>query len=80
MGLAPFFLATLAALAAESNPFTFASDLASHHRVWKNSFAFPVAYGVVWPACALSALVTWMDVLRTGERSEVRAGASKKRR
>ena len=71
MALVPAFLAALVSLLEETSPSAFAFHLAESARAWRGGFAFPVAYAVVWPACALSALATGADVLR-GAGAEVR--------
>ena len=82
MALTPVFLASLVSLVEETSPFNFAHHLAENARAWRGGFAFPVAYAVVWPACALSALATRADVLRVtrgaGQR-EARADSKKSR-
>ena len=81
MALAPAFLALLVSFFEETSPFAFAFHLAESARAWRGGFAFPVAYAVVWPACAISALATGADVLRgagAGER-EARAESKKSR-
>ena len=82
MALTPVFLASLVSLVEETSPFNFAHHLAENARAWRGGFAFPVAYAVVWPACALSALATRADVLRgtrgAGQR-EARAESKKSR-
>jgi len=81
MALTPAFLALLVSLIEETSPFAFAYHLAETARSWRGGFAFPVAYAVVWPACALSALATCADALRgegTAER-EARTESKKSR-
>ena len=82
MALTPAFLASLVSSVEETSPLAFAHHLAEHARAWRGGFAFPVAYAVVWPACALSALATRADVLRgtrgAGQR-EARAESKKSR-
>ena len=81
MALTPAFLALLVSLIEETSPFAFAYHLAETARLWRGGFAFPVAYAVVWPACALSALATCADALRgegTAER-EARTESKKSR-
>lgn len=82
MALTPVFLASLVSLIEETSPFNFAHHLAENARLWRGGFLFPVAYLVVWPACALSALATRADVLRgtrvAGQR-EARAESKKSR-
>ena len=82
MALTPVFLASLVSLIEETSPFNFAHHLAENARASRGGFAFPVAYAVVWPACALSALATRADVLRgtrgAGQR-EARAESKKSR-
>jgi hypothetical protein len=82
MALTPVFLASLVSLIEETSPFNFAHHLAENARAWRGGFLFPVAYLVVWPACALSALATRADVLRgtrgAGQR-EARAESKKSR-
>ena len=64
MAFTPAFLAVLVSFVEETSPFAFAFHLAETARSWRGGFAFPVAYAVVWPACALSALATGAGVLR----------------
>jgi hypothetical protein len=82
MALTPVFLASLVSLVEETSPLAFAHHLAEDARAWRGGFLFPVAYLVVWPACALSALATRADVLRgtrgAGQR-EARAESKKSR-
>ena len=79
MALTPAFLALLVSLIEETSPFAFAYHLAETARSWRGGFAFPVAYAVVWPACALSALATCADVLRGEGAAEREARTESKK-
>jgi hypothetical protein len=79
MALTPAFLALLVSLIEETSPFAFAYHLAETARLWRGGFAFPVAYAVVWPACALSALATCADALRGEGTAEPEARTESKK-
>ena len=58
MAMAPVVVAAAAARAAGVPAAEAAAAFADEHRRWEGgTFALPLAFGVAWPACALSAIV-----------------------
>lgn len=58
MAVAPVVVAAAAARAAGVPAAEAAAAFADEHRRWEGgTFALPLAFGVAWPACALSAIV-----------------------
>ena len=77
MALCPLLLVVVLSLIAGTDVTDSLYFLARAVRNGENQFPFPTLFVVVWPACTLSGLVTWMEGLHGGGRREEE---SKKRR